>query len=105
VVSGSEESFERKRGADGAPWIGSPDRLEADRRVELPQDPGPERLSVDAERGTGFERNAEMVRRGSVGGVYGGRESGERGEGERCRDAQEDASARGRDQLSAPRLR
>jgi hypothetical protein len=37
--------------------------------------------------------------------VGGGAESGERGEGEPCRDAQEDASARGRDQLSAPRLR
>ncbi len=105
VVSGSEESVEGQRGAGSPSWIGSPDGLEADRRVELPQDPGPERLPVDAELWAGFERRAEIVRRRPVGGVGSEAERREAGEREACRPAQEGVSARGRDQLSAPRLR
>ncbi len=105
VVSGSEEGLERERGAGDAARIRAPDGLEADRRVELPQDPGPERLAVDAEGGTGLERRAELVRRRSVGGVGGEAERREAGERDAGRRAQEGVSAGGRDQLSAPRLR
>ena len=103
VVSGSEESLEAERGAGGAAWIRAPDGLEADRRVELPQDPRPERLAVHPERLARLERGAEVVRRGSLGGVGGQPESGEAGEGEPRPGAQENERARDRDQLSLSR--
>ena len=51
VVPRPGQGVERERGAGDAARIRSPDGLEADRAVELSQDPGAERLSVDPEEG------------------------------------------------------
>ena len=103
VIARSGERVEGQRGPGDPAGIGSPHRLEPDLAVELPQDRGPERLAVDAERVDRFERLPEVGRRRALGRVGAGTEAGEAGQRETGHGARQDAADGDRDQLSRAR--